>query len=90
MDKGVVCHLEWRCVKMQRIGSRSNGYTNVSQPLRALPALGYEPAVCLSLKSIDRISYVSVRDHQTSVTVEFSDLCVAHDGIRLTFSRSAH
>jgi len=31
---------------MRRIGSRSNIYTNVSQPLRSLPALGYEPTVC--------------------------------------------
>ena len=46
MEKGVICHPDLRCVKMRRIGSRSNVYTNVSQPLRSLLALGYEPAVC--------------------------------------------
>jgi hypothetical protein len=80
MDEGFACHPELRCVKTRRINSRSNIYTNVSQPLRALPGLGYEPAVRgarLSVsvgKVIDRISYVSV----------------AHDGIRSTFSRSAY
>jgi len=37
---------ELRCVKMRRIGSRVNVFTNVSRPLRSLPALGCEPAVC--------------------------------------------
>ncbi len=33
--KGDVCNLELRCVKMRRIGSRVNVYTNVSRPLRS-------------------------------------------------------
>ena len=45
-------HPELRCVKTRRIGSRSNVYTNVSQPLRSLPALGYEPAVCRASLSV--------------------------------------
>ena len=37
-----------------------------------------------------RISYVSVRDYRTSIAFEFIALCVAHDGVRITFARSAH
>ena len=50
--KGVVCHPDLRCVETPRILSRSNVYTNVSQPFRSLPALGYEPAVCRASLSV--------------------------------------
>jgi hypothetical protein len=96
MDEGVVCHPDLRCVKTQRIGPRSNVCTNVSEPLRALPALGYEAAVslreaiCLSLKS-HRPDFLRQCPRSSNFChFDFSDLCVAHDGIWITFSRSAH
>ena len=52
--KEFACRPDLRCVKTQRIGSRSNVYTNASQPVRTLQALGYvyEPAVCRASLSV--------------------------------------
>ena len=62
------CHPEVRCVKTRRTGSRSTIYTNASQPLRALPAFGYE-AICLSLKGRSSIGFDIEKSSSPSIQI---------------------
>ncbi len=66
----------------------SNAYTHLVQCTREM---AYRPhAHKLIGKVVYRISQASVGFHRTSVTFESSIICVAHDGIWITFPRSAH